>query len=231
MSDLDPPSLASAEQLAREAASDEWWNWPQSVAWVGGRDLQHVATMRLCAEQWKDRDDHRYDVALGAERFLAQAYCAGAPAAEDDLQRAIERGVIRTLGRARVDSPSHELRPLDWRGGTVVYNRTATLVSSANLLSEWAYDIAISRSDLWAAFPEDQTAAASKSGSKGGRPPEHDWDAIKRFAEAALETFPTIRRSKLADSLVAEYAQKISSDAPVKRTVERKLAAWNMGAT
>lgn len=230
-SDLDPPSLARAKELAREAGADEWWNWPQAMAWVGGRSLEHIATMRLCAEQWRGRDDHQFDVVLGAERYLAQAYCATAPAAEDELQRTIERGAIRTLGRATVDSPSHELKPLDWRGGKVVYNRTATLVSASNLLSEWACDVAVNRSDLWREFRADGLAESPDNGSKGGRPPEVDWDTMKRLAEDAVRAHPDIRRSRLADSLVAEYAEKVSVSAPVKRTVERKLVSWNMGAT
>ena len=152
-SDLEPAQLARVKELAREAEADEWWNWPQALAWVGGRSVEHVATMRLCAEQWRGRDDHQFDVALGAERYLAQAYCGDNPAAEDDLQRAIERGAIRTLGRSIADGPSRELKPGDWRGGKVVYNRTATLVSSANLTSEWAYDVALKRADLMSAFP------------------------------------------------------------------------------
>jgi len=231
-SDLAPPELERAEQLAREAEADEWWNWPQAVAWVGGRNLEHLATMRLCAEQWRDRHDHHFDVALGAERYLAHAYCGDDLAAEDELQRTIERGAVRTLARQTVDSPSHELKPLDWRGGKIVYNHTATLVSAANLRSEWACDVAVNRADLWAVFPAvDASPGTSVVNAKGGRPTEIDWDAMKGLAEDALRAHPDIRRSKLADSLVSEYADKVSKSAPVKRTVERKLAAWNMGAT
>jgi hypothetical protein len=165
-SDLEPAELTRVKQLASEAEADEWWNWPQAVAWIGGRSVEHIATMRLCAEQWRGRNDHQFDVSLGAERYLAQAYCAGMPAAEDELQRAIERGAIRTLGRSTVDSPSHELKPLDWRGGKIVYNRTATLVSEANLLSEWACDIAVHRGELWAAFPAPDGPSPTIAGGK-----------------------------------------------------------------
>lgn len=87
-------------------------------------------------------------------------------------------------------------------------------------------EVQVSRADLMREFPPVEATAA-----KGGRPPEVDWDEMKLLAEAALKEHPDIRRSKLADSLVAEYAAKINKDAPVKRTVERKLASWNMGAT
>ena len=50
-SDLAPPDLERAKKLARAAEVDEWWNWPQAVAWVGARNLEHIATMRLCAEE------------------------------------------------------------------------------------------------------------------------------------------------------------------------------------
>lgn len=72
---------------------------------------------------------------------------------------------------------------------------------------------------------------ASAGGTKGGRPPEHDWDAMKVLAEQALKKHPDLSRSKLADSLVSEYAAKVSPSPPVKRTIERKLAKWEMGAT
>lgn len=160
-SDLTPSELERAGQLAREAEADEWWNWPQAAIWVGCRSLEHVATMRLCAEPWRGNG---YDpaVALGAEHHLGTAYCSDPVGATEDLQRAIERGEIRTLGRATEDSPSHELKPLDWRGGKVVYNRTATLVSATNLLTEWACDVAVNRADLWTAFPAESFAAQSE---------------------------------------------------------------------
>jgi hypothetical protein len=208
--DLDPPSLARAEQLVREAQADEWWNWPQAVAWVGERSLRNIAVIRLSAEQWKERRDYQPDVALGAERWLAQAYCSRAPDAEHDLQRAIERGAVRTLGRKAVDSPSHELKPIDWRGGKVVYNRTATLVSDANMLSEWAYDIAVNRSDLWREFPADQPgslpfepygAVSSSVRKKPGPAPDPDWPAaIERVTAECIRAGYTrpLRRGEQA---------------------------------
>ncbi len=97
-SDLDSPLLARAKQLASEAEADEWWNWPQAVAWVGARSLEHIATMRLSAEPRTRQSDYDPAVALGAEHYLGSAYCADPQEAERDLQRAIERGDIRTLG-------------------------------------------------------------------------------------------------------------------------------------
>lgn len=203
-SDLDASQLARAEQLAREAEADEWWNWPQAATWVGARNLEHIATMRLCAEPWKGIG---YDpaVALGAEHYLGLAYCADPETDQRLLQRAIEGATIRTLGRASVDSPSHALQPLDWRGGKVVYNRTATLVSEANLLSEWACDIAVSRADLWAAFPAGTNTCETAIKGKATIGAEHEcreWLATEfaadpnklrskdDFCAAALTRFP-----------------------------------------
>ena len=45
------------------------------------------------------------------------------------------------------------MKPSDWRGGKIAYKRTATLVSAANPLSEWASDIAVNRADLLRVFP------------------------------------------------------------------------------
>lgn len=232
-SDLEPVTLERAKVLARESEADEWWNWPQAVAWVGGRELQHIATMRLCAEQWRDRDDHQFDVALGAERYLAQAYCAAAPGAEDDLQRAIERGSIRTLGRATVDSLSHELKAGDWRGGKVVYNRTATLVSAANLLSEWACDVAVNRADLWREFPAEGTAMESKPAerkqsrgrAKGTGFQRADAPLLKRMAEAIADN-PALNATSAA-KLVAGEAEGASFEAKVDRLARAYRAGKN----
>jgi hypothetical protein len=195
-SDLEPRSLEKAQQLAREAQGEKWWNWPQAVAWVGARNLEHIATMRLCAEPWKDRHDHDPAVALGSELILASAYCADLGEAEKDLMRAIERGAIKTVGRKTFDSPCRDLEPLIWKGGKVVYNSTATLVSAANLLSEWACDISVSRADLWETFgavegdqhPSGQTIAEPRPRKKPGPSRNPHWPyAISKVTETCLQ--------------------------------------------
>lgn len=166
-SDLEPDVLERAKGLAREAESDEWWNWPQAVAWAGCRNIEHIATMRLCAEPWtRDRNDH--SIALGAEQFLGTAYCSNPERAERDLHRAIERGAVKTQGRYTSDGISEGLKPTDWRGGKVVFNRTATLVSAADTLSEWACDVAVSRADLMIEFPSIESALAASNQTPAG---------------------------------------------------------------
>lgn len=221
-SDLAPPDLERATQLAREAEADEWWNWPQAAIWVGCRSLEHVATMRLCADPWKGNG---YDpaVALGAEHHLGIAYCSDPVGATEDLQRAIERGEIRTLGRATEDSPSHELKPLDWRGGKVVYNRTATLVSATNLLSEWACDVAINRTDLWAAFPAAGAPAQPKPAqpevrkgrTKGTGFQRADAPLLAKMGEA-IASNPALNATSAA-KLFADEAEGASFEAKVDR--------------
>lgn len=84
----------------------------------------------------------------------------------------------------------------------------------------------------WKAFR--QTLLARRSGyearpnSKGGRPTEHNWEAVKQLAEAALREQPSLTRSKLAESLVSE--ETLSPIPPAKRTIEKKLRAWGLGA-
>ena len=138
-------------------------------------------------------------------------------------------------GAGEVDR--HDLKELTFRtfkSGT--YQPHNRLLDAAGLADSplWVKEADWHRymAELWAVrYPAERPAGPVDNGSKGGRPPEIDWDAMKRLAEDALREHPDIRRSKLADSLVAEYAAKISTTAPVKRTVERKLAKWNMGAT
>lgn len=62
----------------------------------------------------------------------------------------------------------------------------------------------------------------------GGRDPKFDWPRMRELAEAADRETPGLSRSKLADSLVAEYADKVHADAPDKRSVERHLKEWGI---
>ena len=69
-------------------------------------------------------------------------------------------------------------------------------------------------------------------GNGGGRPPEHDWEPVRSFAEAALVLRPNITRSALADSLVEECRSRMKTGKPpVKRTIERKLKEWDLPTT
>ena len=202
-SDLEPEEKEQAKAFAQEAETDEWWNWPQAVAWVGCRNLEHIATMRLCADPWK-RGRHDLAVALGAEHFLGTAYCSDLQMAERDLQRAIEGGAVRTQGRPTQDAKSEDLRPTDWRGGKVVYYRTATLVSAANILSEWACDIAVHRGDLWAAFPAPDGRPTAKAGGKVPNNRQLDHEEIIARAEVMREERPDISLGSAAASIRAE---------------------------
>lgn len=106
----------------------------------------------------------------------------------------------------------------------------------------WGYgSVGAARAELEGAEPlfaihvapngTSRTESRQDNNAKGGRPPEVDWDRMKRLAEDALKEHPEISRSKLADSLVSEYADKTGRPSPVKRTIERKLASWALGAT
>lgn len=230
-SDLEPPALARVKELARDAETDEWWNWPQAATWVDARDLEHIATMRLTAERWKVERGYDPAVALGAERYLGSAYCADPEGTEQDLQGAIERGAIRTLGRETFDSPSRELRPLDWRGGKIVYNRTATLVSASNMLSEWACDIAVNRADLWKEFPAVDRCEAGNGGGTVPANRQLDHDAIRQRATQLREENPQLKIGPAAASVVAELGHNPKTGKPWdQRGIERLIAGlWEGG--
>lgn len=224
-SDLASPSLERARELAREAETDEWWNWPQAAAWAGARNLEHIATMRLTAEQWRCERGYDPAVALGAERILGATYCADPEGTERDLIRAIERGAIRTLGRQTVDSPSRELEPLDWRGGKVVYNRTATLVSASNMLSEWACDIAVNRANLCKVFP---AVNEGKGGEGGGKVPANrqlNHDAIRDRAAELRAGDPHLKIGPAAASIIAEIGHNPKTRKPWDHRGIEKLIA------
>ena len=117
----------------------------------------------------------------------------------------------------------------------------ATVVSGCYLPSHdrgWLYGRPLFVKDRdWLAFvdavadEEGIGAAAADRQVPKGRPPVHDWDQIREFAVSALAEHPTLSRSKLADSLVAEYAEKVARSHPAKRTIERRLKKWGLGQT
>ncbi|WP_226017894.1 hypothetical protein [Novosphingobium sp. FKTRR1] len=150
--DFDPEALPALRRLSDAAAHDEWWTWPEAIAWVGGRDHRNIASLRYWATEWSSNGDA--DVTLGAQHYMAAQWCTSARAAEDDLHHAIERGAVHTIGRTTRDGLASVLRKEVWRGGAVIYSDgAAQLVSAKNKLTAWAFDIAVHRADLVAAFP------------------------------------------------------------------------------
>ena len=154
--DFDPEDLPELERLYAQSLQDEWWTWPEAIAWIGSRDTRNVATLRFLGGQWLRRSEaNAATITAGTQAYLATHYCTSGREAEGELHRAIERGALGTIGRSAPEQKSSPLPKEDWRGGKVVYSEgVAVLVSAANPLIVWAYDVGINRSDLVREFPE-----------------------------------------------------------------------------
>ena len=150
--DIDQDAPLALKRLSDAASHDEWWTWPEAIAWVGSRDTNNIATLRHWATLMSCGGDT--DVMLGGQHYIASQWCASSQATEAELQTAIERGAVGTIGRADRDSHAAPLAKEVWRGGAVVYSGgAAQLVSAKNRLIAWAFDIAVCRADLVATFP------------------------------------------------------------------------------
>lgn len=110
--------------------------------------------------------------------------------------------------------------------------RTYTALNASNLHASQRRDlfesVTVDRAELMQRFPPFQDQQPESVRASGGRPAEHDWEAVRTFAKAALDKHPGLSRGKLADSLVAEYQAQVAQPGPRKRTIERKLEAWRL---
>lgn len=62
-----------------------------------------------------------------------------------------------------------------------------------------------------------------------GRPAVHDWEAVRALAVAAIAKRRNISRNALADSLVAEYKDKVNSKrTPDVSSIRKKLEEWKL---
>lgn len=218
--DFGPEALPALERLRKGAAQDEWWNWPEAIAWVGRRDDSNIAILRYWATEWSANGDA--DVTLGAQHYMAAQWCDATQTTEADLLRAIERGAIRTIGRASRDDHAIGLAKERWRGGAVVYfGGAAVLVSAKSRLTAWAFDIAIHRADLLAAFPAppsdhepSEPVAQKPARRRPGPAPDSDWPeviaSVTKACIAAGYKRPLKRGGKAAIStmLLSAMAEK-----------------------
>jgi hypothetical protein len=158
--DFSPNEIAALEQHAKQAADDEYWTWPEALAWVGSRDFRKIATLRHYGRKWLDAAPAEPDVALGAQYYVARQYCASPGEDEATLHRAVERGDVATIGRQGLSGPAGPLSKETWRGGKIVYSRgVAMLVSKADHTASWATDIAVRRQDLITVFRSSEEIA------------------------------------------------------------------------
>jgi hypothetical protein len=230
-SDFDAERIPDLERLHELALRDEWWTWPEAIAWVGSRDARNIATLRHWAIWWASRGNDDPTITLSAQAQIASRFCTSAEQTKRDLANAIERGVVQTAGRARKDAKSEPLESGDWRGGTVVYaDGTAQLVSAANRMSTWAFDIAVSRSELVAAFPPTDVASEPTSANvPANRKLDHDM--IRQRAIAMKHEQPRLSKGSAAASIIAELGQNPRTGKPWdNRHIERIIGPlWEGG--
>ncbi len=156
--DFGPDAEPELARLKDRAGHDEWWSWPEAIAWVGSLDLRNIATLRYWGAWWRSQpggDDPT--IILAGQDDIARRFAADA---ETRLVAAIERGSVGTSGRSARDARASRIDKDDWRGGIVAYGGgTANLVSRKNLNTVWAFDIEVSRAGLLAHFPATNEAA------------------------------------------------------------------------
>ena len=203
-SDFGADSMPELERLHDFALRDEWWTWPEAIAWIGSRETRNMATLRYWGVWWASHGDEDPTITISAQAQIASRFCEAPLHAKADLINAIERGTVASAGRAERHGKSEPLARGDWRGGSVVYSDGgAQLVSAANRLVTWAFDIAVSRADLVAAFPSPEP----NSDRTGGTVPPNrklNHDEIRRQAAAMKEAQPSLSKGSAAASIIAE---------------------------
>jgi hypothetical protein len=179
--DLDPEDLPVLERLCAESHQDEWWTWPEAIAWMGSRDLKNIATIRFWAPEFSRRSGRGPADTLRTQASMAMQYCERESESKAELLKAIESGKVSTSGRMSKGSAATDLPPNIWRGGTVVYHDAeAVLVDAKSRLTVWAFDVAVRRADLMRIFPDPSLSAALTRGNtrapsmKWSRPPPDD---------------------------------------------------------
>lgn len=212
-----------------------WWSINQALAWVATRIpcyVEYIGNLEtdeprehrpyivqaICESQVAESDEGKAFMATRRAGWPDGTFLAHAGR---DLLAKILAGEVRPM--TRQNGQGRQMRIEEFVG----IGARATGGDWLDLDPQPLF----SSAEMMANFPQYVVDRKRKTQTKGGRPPEHDWDAMKRLAEAALDERPNLTLSKLADSLVSEYAEKVSSRAPVKRSIERKLDEWGIGAT
>ncbi len=216
------------QRLNDAAQRDEWWTWPEAIAWVGSRNAGNIATLRYWGQEWRGDGDRR--IVIGAQALMADQYCDSPRRSEADLLSAIQRGAVATSGRADRDARSAPLGKDDWRGGMVVYpDGVAALVSAGDKMTVWAFDIAVGRADLMREFHSTVVSVAP-----GGTVPPNrklDHGKIKARVTEMREGQPMLSRGSAAASIVAELGNNPRTGKPWDyRHIERIIAPlWEGG--
>lgn len=229
--DFGADEVPALQRHLEAATRDEWWTWPEAIAWVGSRDAKHIATLRHWATLFSWEGDR--DIVLGGQHQIASMHCPSPREAEADLFAAIERGAVATIGRRDLDAPAGPLEKERWRGGAVVYSGgAAQLVNAKSKLTRWAFDIAVRRGDLVDTFPAEMQSAIVA----GGKVPANrqlDHNEIVGWAASMLAKQPGISKGSAAASIVADLPKNPRTKKPRDtRHIERIIAhLWEGGVS
>jgi len=231
--DFGSESLPELQRLSELASRDEWWTWPEAIAWIGSRDTNNIATLRYWAREWFGRGggDRDPTIILGAQAFMATQFCKSGRDAEAELLNAIQCGHVGTSGRLRKGAVATDLQPSIWRGGTVVWHDGETvLVDAKQKLTAWAFDVAIRRKNLVEAFqPEGPGHVVAGGNVPANRKLNHD-DIIGQAASMRAAQ-PGISKGSAAASIVADLPRNPKTGKPRDtRHIERMIAhLWEGG--
>ncbi|GLV24278.1 hypothetical protein [Sphingobium sp. Cam5-1] len=231
--DFGSESLPELQRLGELASRDEWWTWPEAIAWIGSRDPKNIATLRYWGRVGGDRDP---TIILGAQAFMATQFCEPGREAEADLLNAIQCGQVGTSGRLSKGAVATDLEPSIWRGGAVVWHDGETvLVDAKQKLAAWAFDVAIRRNDLVATFqPDDEESKAvsiapvsptRRGRTKGTGFQQADAPLLDEMRNA-IEADPALNATSAA-KLFADQAKGASFEAKVDRLSRAYRAGRN----
>lgn len=163
--DFAPEDLPKLKHLANEVQHDEWWNWPEAIAWVASRDSRNVATLRFWPDHWAEKVGGKEPgVIAGALHMLALRFSGSEASPASSLIRAILRSDIQTLGRASPNCAATRLQSHQWIGGEVTFDHFGcALVCAIHPTTVWSYDIGICRKDLMEHYPAMKTCGQGKT--------------------------------------------------------------------
>lgn len=230
-SDFPPRELNVLEHHAQQAAEDEYWTWPEALAWVGSREIKHIAILRHYMQKWLNAALSEPVIGLAAQYYVARQYCADPRKDEATLFRSIEHGIVSTIGRHGLSGPAEPLAKELWRGGKIVYSRgVAMLVSRVDPMAPWAMDIAVHRESLAAKF-QPRSIVLTELGDIV--PPNRQLNHAKIIEQAAsmLTARPGISKGSAAASIVADLPRNPKTGKPRDtRHIERIIAhLWEGG--
>jgi hypothetical protein len=247
-----PPEIDISEL---EGFKDEFWNLGQVVAWVNTRSPYVIDAYSDSTPTLAQRNNSihpgfpefakEFD-ARCAERFGYVQFAS--PFANDELLylsilRAFQTGQLEASGQ-RNDGSRERISEIEW--ADLVIGRALTgeiAVKQFNRSTAAWHDVRVRRSSILCAYegvvseraPHDcgsQFVKTPNAKGQGGRPPEYDWDEIKKFAKSQVDKHgkPGRRNRKLprqedlVNLILKEWAARDLH--PSASNVRKYLSKW-----